>query len=233
MQRGNSDPAAEALSEEHQQSRDLQVGNTCTEPKPTMEQLDAQLAEMEDSKHDLRLNIYQIKRERNALVPLHRLPGEIFVSILLKVARGIEPGSELEYGRLHILAQVSTYWFDTIIAFPSFWQQLAPYHPPHFRETVLKRNPSGLFDIECVLRDGDTGPRGEKLLSFMKMAASLSQRWKQLAFAGEMTDEIMEFLRTPAPKATGETFGTWISTISLSRGAPLASVDFELSKFSN
>ncbi|KAG8913909.1 hypothetical protein FRC01_004325 [Tulasnella sp. 417] len=119
MQRSRSGPAGEVLSEEQQQSRNFQVGNTCTEPKQTIEQLDAQLAEMGDPNHDLHLNIYQIKRERNALVPLHRLPGEIFVSILLRTARHIEPGSGEEYTRLHTLAQVSTYWFNTIIEFPS------------------------------------------------------------------------------------------------------------------
>ncbi|KIO27992.1 hypothetical protein M407DRAFT_6995 [Tulasnella calospora MUT 4182] len=206
MQLSNCTPSYEVIREERWR---LGTGGAGTERKPTMEQLDAQLAEMEHSPHDLLLKSYQIKRERNALVPFHRLPGEIFVAILLKVAKYNEPGFDQEHQRLHTLAQVSTYWFDTILAFSSFWYQLAQYHPPYFREWVLKRNTSGLFNIDCVLAQGETGPVGERLLLFMKMAAPFSERWKLLAFEGDLTDEMMELLRSPAPNLDSMLISSW------------------------
>ncbi|KIO27993.1 hypothetical protein M407DRAFT_22762 [Tulasnella calospora MUT 4182] len=209
MQLSNSKPVFEVVSEEHQQLQNAQSSGAGSEPKTTTEQLDTQLAEMKHAQHGLLQEPYRIKRERNALVPLHRLPGEIFVSILLRCARYVIPGSEQENKVLHSLAQVSIYWFDTILTFPSFWDLLALYHPPRFREWVLKRNTSGLFYIECVPSQEETGPVGEKLLSFMKMAAALAERWKQLTFDGEATDEIMELLQSPTPNLDSLLISSW------------------------
>ncbi|KAG8913912.1 hypothetical protein FRC01_004328, partial [Tulasnella sp. 417] len=208
MQPNCSTPPSEVVFEGGQR-RDTDNEPAGTERKPTVEQLDAQLAEMERLQHDLRLKSYQIKRERNALLPLHRLPGEIFVSILLKVAKFNEPGFDQEHKRLHTLAQVSTYWLDTILAFPSFWGQLAQYHPPHFREMVLKRNTSGLLNIDCVLAQGETGPASHQLHSFMRVAAPLSERWKLLAFEGDLTVEMAELLQSPAPNLDSLLISSW------------------------
>ncbi|KAG8951239.1 hypothetical protein FRC00_007342, partial [Tulasnella sp. 408] len=207
----NSNPTYEIVSEDHLQLQNLPAGDASTQPEPTLEQLDAKLTEIEQSQHALSLDSYRLKRERNALVPLHRLPGEIFVSILLKVANYNEVGFD-EHKRLHALAQVSTYWFDTIIAFPSFWQQLAQYHPRRFREMVLKRNTSGLLKIDCVLEQLMTESAQEQLLSFMKMAAPLSERWKLLTFEGDLTAEIMELLQSPAPNLDSLLISGWEST---------------------
>ncbi|KAG8910835.1 hypothetical protein FRC00_007458, partial [Tulasnella sp. 408] len=208
----NSNPTSEIVSEDHLQLRNLPAGDAVTEPEPTLEQLDAQLTEIEQSQHAFSLDSYRLKRERNALVPLHRLPGEIFVSILLTVGSHNEIGLEDDHKRLHALAQVSTYWFDTIIAFPSFWQQLAQYHPPGFREMVLKRNTSGLLKIDCVLEQAAKDSAQEPLLSFMKMVAPLSERWKVLTFEGDLTDEIMELLQSPAPNLDSLLISSWGST---------------------
>ncbi|KAG8946025.1 hypothetical protein FRC04_012144 [Tulasnella sp. 424] len=200
----------------------LQTGGSDSESKPTIEQLEAKLAEMERLQLELSLESYRIKRQRNALVPFHRLPGEIFVAILLKVAKYNDPGFDQEHKRLHTLAQVSTYWFDTILAFPSFWQQLAQYHPPWFRDMVLKRNPSGLFNIDCVLAQGETVSAPYSLLSFMKMAAPLSERWKLLAFEGDITDEMAELIQSPAPNLDSMLISNWGHTHSGNRMLKLA-----------
>ncbi|KAG8910834.1 hypothetical protein FRC00_007457, partial [Tulasnella sp. 408] len=219
MELRDSTPPSEAVSEERSLWNTEGAG---TGGKPTLEQLDTQLAEMESLQHDLRLKSYQIKRERNALVPLHRLPGEIFVSILLRVAKYNEPGFDQEHKRLHTLAQVSTYWFDTIIGFPSFWQQLAQYHPPHFREMVLKRNTSALFNIDCVLAQGEMGPASDELLSFMKIAAPLSKRWKLLAYEGDPTDEVAQLLQSPAPNLDSMLISSWGGVGTASRALELS-----------
>ncbi|KAG8946026.1 hypothetical protein FRC04_012145 [Tulasnella sp. 424] len=211
-----SNETSEAAYGEH-----LQTGVLDSGPQPTLEQLEAQLAEMERLQLELSPEAYRIKQRRNALVPFHRLPGEIFVAILLKVANYNEPGFDQEHKRLHTLAQVSTYWLDTILAFPSFWQQLAQHHPPWFRDMALKRNPSGLFNIDCAFAREDR-MYAPNLLSFMKMAAPLSERWKRLAFVGGITDEVAELIQSPAPNLDSLLISNWMNTHSGSRRLKLA-----------
>ncbi|KAG8981728.1 hypothetical protein FRB90_007051, partial [Tulasnella sp. 427] len=165
--------------------------NFNSETSPTLQQLDDEIAAMEGSEGDR---------------------WELFVSILHRVAKYNEPGFDRENERLHTLTQVSTYWLDTIFSFPIFWYQLAQYHPPSFREAVLKRNRVGLLNIDCVLAQNHCGPAYFPLLDFMRTVAPLSERWKMLGFEGDLTDEMSELLQRPAPNLEGLLISSWANS---------------------
>ncbi|KAG8913910.1 hypothetical protein FRC01_004326 [Tulasnella sp. 417] len=79
----------------------------------------------------------------------------------------------------------------------------------------------------------DTGSTVEKFLPFMKMAAPLSERWKLLAFDGEMTDEMVELLQSPAPNlesllvSSWDNIGVGFVTLELGEGRNIRCLDID------
>lgn len=61
-----------------------------------------------------------IKRHRNSLVKLHRLPLELLVKIV-KLVTSYEANAVEYFRSLHTLAQVSHMWATTILGTPELW----------------------------------------------------------------------------------------------------------------
>ncbi|KAG8906250.1 hypothetical protein FRB99_007312 [Tulasnella sp. 403] len=115
--------------------------------------------------------IATLKRQRNTLVPLHRLPPEIFMSIL---ALAVETGSA--YDSLRQMAGVCKSWHKVVVNDPMLWStiNICTVEDKTRIPLFLRKSGNSLlrFDSSFPLRDL---PRADR-----EMLLQNSYRWKTL-----------------------------------------------------
>ncbi|KAG8904967.1 hypothetical protein FRB99_000969, partial [Tulasnella sp. 403] len=77
-------------------------------------------------------------------VPLHALPPELFVRILLLL---LDFSTSTIYARLRIIAGVCRYWFDTVVSCPLFWSHFRNDIPLPTLDLFLKKSGKAPLDI--------------------------------------------------------------------------------------
>ncbi|KAG8988445.1 hypothetical protein FRB90_002736 [Tulasnella sp. 427] len=146
----------------------------------------------------------ELGRQKNSLLPLHRLPVEILMTILLLVVR--EPdlnGFEHPGDHLYTLARVCTRWRDVVLTRPEFWQAVCipAQDDGAYLEWVVKKNPYGLLRMYF-------STRGEPFQDLRKPNPEQLQaleRWQKLVFEGSHEDvvgKVLQRLELPTPRLT-------------------------------
>ncbi|KAG8897544.1 hypothetical protein FRB99_008093 [Tulasnella sp. 403] len=155
-------------------------------------QFESTIDALDDFKKGVDAEIVRQKRFRNACLPIHRLPAELFLKILQQAVDFVDLIG-WKIGHVHNLAKVSDYWYRTIISTPSFWPLLKDEHGDRIQSIVLKRNPTAPFLVWCT--DTTIEAREE----FMKRMAENAHRWRGLIVTGPYSEGVFNQLQTPAP----------------------------------
>ncbi|KAG8901948.1 hypothetical protein FRB99_005003 [Tulasnella sp. 403] len=109
---------------------------------------------------------YVLYKRRNAKLPIHRLPEELFCDILSYV---VDAYSDLLIPRLQELASVSTRWWITVVNTPRLWTLV------HQEDdvTLLLRKSAG-----CSLRVLHLANR--QAIGFLSIVGQHAERWRSL-----------------------------------------------------
>ncbi|KAG8895822.1 hypothetical protein FRB99_000324 [Tulasnella sp. 403] len=117
-----------------------------------------------------------LRRLRNERTPIHRLPPEILIEILLGTIHPVE----WSLHDLWQLAQVSRYWADLILSTTCFWPEVNHSYSPKLMSATLRRNPSGPLLVRCGIPKATKEVANEFLAETMKYAS----RWRTLVYSG-------------------------------------------------
>ncbi|KAG8889101.1 hypothetical protein FRB99_004026, partial [Tulasnella sp. 403] len=160
------------------------LSETDTLSPPTLESFDNVTAQLQDFRRCVDLEIARQNRLRNALLPIHQLPGELFLMILQTCHDfyGYE-GWTTDANNLHRLVQVSTFWRDTIFSSPWFWRVLRDTDREEVMEAMLERNPTA--DLVLRVESGSSYSRRR----FIKTMVDHSHRWRAIYFVNSYPGE--------------------------------------------
>ncbi|KAG8894223.1 hypothetical protein FRB99_001406, partial [Tulasnella sp. 403] len=190
----------------------------------TPDQCDATITALQSLKKQIDLEIIRQSHLRNATLPIHRLPGELFIQILrLSVNFFDQDGWKIKLPDLQRLAQVCTYWCNTILGSPSFWPLLKDDHGERVHNIVLKRNPTAPLILWTEVTSSDRRD------TFLEMAVTHSHRWQIVIINGPYTDSLFPHLQK-MPPSMKELFiilssGTKTQCFDLPEGEPLRHLD--------
>ncbi|KAG8980748.1 hypothetical protein FRB90_007510, partial [Tulasnella sp. 427] len=88
----------------------------------------------------------RLKRLRNEdLSPIHRLPPEIFLKIIVLSIDWTWWTVE----QLRVVASVSVFWRDAILSYNRLWSPIDVMASAEARRVAMKRNPAGPIDVWC------------------------------------------------------------------------------------
>ncbi|KAG8904064.1 hypothetical protein FRB99_002335 [Tulasnella sp. 403] len=109
---------------------------------------------------------YTLRKRRNAILPIHSLPEEIFRDILTHV---VDTYSDPVVPHLQRLASVSTHWWSTVVSTPSLWTLV---HNLDNFELVLRKS------AQCTLRVVHT--ENQQTVDFFTIVGQHAERWRSL-----------------------------------------------------
>lgn len=127
-----------------------------------------------------------LRRRRNALAPISKLPTEISVAIF---ARFLERGEHVELAdppsRISTLSEVCSAWNKLVNNTPGLWSRIRTDYPPKFIRKALENSEEHLITIDGALSDPDDS-RQEAIL------ASCSQigRWSSAKLEADSDEEV-------------------------------------------
>ncbi|KAG9043679.1 hypothetical protein FS837_009247 [Tulasnella sp. UAMH 9824] len=145
------------------------------------------------------LEAVELRRMRNTWARLHRLPMEIFITILLQVVEDHDENTDDEPTQLHNLARVCSHWRAVLLNYSEFWKALSPLFEPHFQRWTLERNPNGLLRIYYIPQLSML--RGVRI-EFLDLVVRHGGRWQRLVFQDTFDEEICKLLRQEMPRLT-------------------------------
>ncbi len=196
-------------------------------PKPNITDADACLEACQASQTKLAEGVAsrlaRLRKHRNRTVKLHQLPLPLFRDILLWAV----DVNEWTIKQVHDLAQVSTYWRDAVLSSSLFFPRINLFHPPEVNKIVLQRNKKATLAVRC--KAGSYSQ--EDILTYIKMAAETSHRWRMLLWGGKYAEEIKQYLEAPCPNLLDlflcQTSNPAVDKvhIRLGSGAPLRHID--------
>lgn len=125
----------------------------------------------------------QLRRRRNAAVPIHQLPPELFTHSLLLT---LDVKMSWSVRNLHNLAQVSSFWAATVKSSPLFWQHLSSKDPKIMHGHVLRINKTGTLHVVCQSGSNQNKPH-------FRAALPHASRWQSLLFGGHPDDLLDDF----------------------------------------
>ncbi|KAG8904063.1 hypothetical protein FRB99_002334 [Tulasnella sp. 403] len=134
---------------------------------------------------------YAIAKRRNALLPIHTLPVELFCTILKHVVDSF-PGPIV--ASLQGLASVSTFWWSVVITNPTLWTLV---HHEDNVSLVLRKSQDCPIDIHFA-------PKRYRGHNFVDLVGPYAKRWRSLYFNARRTPvtvlvAIAELLKTDLP----------------------------------
>lgn len=126
--------------------------------------------------------IDHLKTKHNQSLPIHTLPAELFIDILLTT---LDTPSHWEIDQTIRLTQVSRYWRNTVNVCQRFWP-LIDYDTPEENEIVLRKNVSGPLWVKCDLDYWDEAEQEDDVHSleeFLEIASANHARWRSATFS--------------------------------------------------
>ncbi|KAG8959417.1 hypothetical protein FRC00_001637 [Tulasnella sp. 408] len=130
------------------------------------------------SKSRLRQTAHK-NRLRNAQAPIHRLPPELLVEIIVYAIDWMY----WSVRQLQTFAMVSTHWRDIILSSPRCWSVLSGLQKPQRWKAVLAHNPAGVIDVRCA---------GERIEEFIPLAVAAAPRTGTLTLWVDDQNELVE-----------------------------------------
>ncbi|KAG8992865.1 hypothetical protein FRB90_000882, partial [Tulasnella sp. 427] len=136
------------------------------------------------------------KKKYNEMLPIHRLPPELFTTILLIDLRENPPRRSLSRRhRLWQLALVSSKWQKTVALNPIFWTDI------HFRRDdpnlCLRKSQNALLNIKCDTFYQDV----DDVEEFLETVATAAHRWRSIALSCNSRD-FLQKLPSATPQLT-------------------------------
>ncbi|KAG8897775.1 hypothetical protein FRB99_007928 [Tulasnella sp. 403] len=160
-----------------------------------LDYLDATFKALDSFQMSIAVLKSRINARRNLLLPIHQLPGELFIRIL-KYAMGFNDDGwhhDPSLSRFHRVAQVSVHWRDTILSSSSFWRTLRDDQDEHLRATVLRLNSSGPLVLRT--RASNTAVAD----AFLERMLPLAPRWQIIAALRRYSDALFSHLQHIPP----------------------------------
>ncbi|KIO16846.1 hypothetical protein M407DRAFT_33505 [Tulasnella calospora MUT 4182] len=176
-------------------------GATQSSPTPTgQESLDAKIDALEKCRVAMMkgfdLEAIGLRQMRNTWAPLHRLPMETFITILLQV---VEDHDTNEPFQLHNLARVCSHWRAVLLNYPEFWKALSPQFGGHFQRWSLEKNRNSPLRIYYVPR---LSMSRDARVDFLDLVVRHAGRWQMLVFQDTIDEYICALLRQEMPRLT-------------------------------
>ncbi|KAG8946024.1 hypothetical protein FRC04_012143 [Tulasnella sp. 424] len=173
-------------------------------PTPTgQEALDAKLAVLGHARFVTMRSFVkeesELRRMRNSWAPLHRLPVETFITILLLVVEDHSTDGDDEPIQLHRLASVCSHWRTVLLNCAGFWKALSPQFGTHFQRWTLRRNPNGLLRIYYIPQQSMSQ---NARVEFLDLVIQDSARWQKLVFQDILDEDMCAILRRDMPRLT-------------------------------
>ncbi|KAG8948247.1 hypothetical protein FRC04_009885 [Tulasnella sp. 424] len=132
------------------------------------------------------LHVAHLKRYRNTLSSIHKLPTELLSSILLL---SLDRRS-YTLNALQKLGRVCKAWHKIVSDTPDFWTRIDFNAPPHVLRLFLKKSKSIGLAIECCMSSNDS-VLPSKVEDFIEMTHKYSSRWTSFKYKGNATQRIM------------------------------------------
>ncbi|KAG9019575.1 hypothetical protein FRB90_000483, partial [Tulasnella sp. 427] len=132
------------------------------------------------------LHVAHLKRYRNTLSPVHKLPNELLSTILLLSF----DHRNYTLHTLQRLARVCKAWHKIVSNTPSFWTRINFDAPPHVLRLFLHKSKSSGLAIECCTSSSDS-VLPSKVEDFVEMTHKYAPRWTSFKYKGNATQRIM------------------------------------------
>ncbi|KAG9046043.1 hypothetical protein FS837_005163 [Tulasnella sp. UAMH 9824] len=132
------------------------------------------------------LHVAHLKRYRNTLSPIHKLPTELLSCILLL---SIDRRS-YTLNALQKLGRVCKAWHKIVSNTPDFWTRIDFNAPPHVLRLFLQKSKNIGLAIECCMSSNDS-VLPSKVEDFIEMTHKYSSRWTSFKYRGNATQRIM------------------------------------------
>ncbi|KAG9002193.1 hypothetical protein FRB90_011425 [Tulasnella sp. 427] len=148
-----------------------------------------------------------LNKERNTLVPLHRLPIELLVDILQRATQMDSNKAWMSYSTYHrSLAKHRTIckqWRTVIDNSPSLWATLDVRDPPQIVSMAIARSASYPLDINLGSSSWHEEPQGlggTWRSSFLRDAVRHAGRWYSARLGFHRVQDLLSISHTPAPR---------------------------------
>ncbi|KIO32519.1 hypothetical protein M407DRAFT_18572 [Tulasnella calospora MUT 4182] len=168
------------------------------------------------------LHVAHLKRHRNTLAPIHKLPTELLSCILLL---SIDRRS-YNLSALQKLGRVCKAWHKIVGNTPDFWTRIDFNAPPHVLRLFLQKSKNIGLAIECSMSSNDS-VLPSKVEDFIEMTHKYSSRWTSFKYKGNATQRIMRNIESVGKEKLRELSvhflwhyrQSWL--FNLPKGAPL------------
>ncbi|KAG8974765.1 hypothetical protein FRC05_006925 [Tulasnella sp. 425] len=143
--------------------------------------------------------------EHNRMIPLHRLPIEIFVQIITGALEAFRThcwSGQTHLGRLAILCRVCKRWKDVIGSTPSLWATIDIRDPAAITSAAISRSSNHPLNIIGAPSSGPpkywgSPPVGWK--QFENTAIMHSTRWRSIQLVVASSEDAQALVNAPAP----------------------------------
>ncbi|KAG8929257.1 hypothetical protein FRC02_005814 [Tulasnella sp. 418] len=136
---------------------------------------------------DVRQRLASLRRHRNQLVPINRLPTEILSAILLGTLEETHHEDKMKCTRF--MASVSFRWRSIILETSQFWTYINNLSSTVQIEMALERSKQAPLRIYCFQDMTMARRRNEQ--SFLDMMARFVSRWEYFESDSELTSHLM------------------------------------------
>ncbi|KDQ07802.1 hypothetical protein BOTBODRAFT_38483 [Botryobasidium botryosum FD-172 SS1] len=142
-------------------------------------------------------SLVSLRRHRNSLTPIHRLPCEILSSIFLFVA---DDYSGVDYPACNYpltLLRVSYLWRQIALQSPRFWARPHKFLPRALFETFLRRSKNALLDIFFKPQNKRQPMLG--IQEYMELVSPHISRWRSCSLQAASKTKVLSRLSASAP----------------------------------
>ncbi|KAG8950947.1 hypothetical protein FRC04_007011 [Tulasnella sp. 424] len=159
---------------------------------------------LDDVQRHLLDKMSALHKEHNRMIPLHRLPIEMFVQI---ITGALEPfqiyfRAQTHLGRLLTLCNVCKRWRDVIGGTPSLWATIDVRDPPALTSVAISRSSNHPLNVIGASSYGPPKywdhPVGSK--RFENLAIVHSRRWRFVQLVVASSEDAQALINAPAPR---------------------------------
>ncbi|KAG8959479.1 hypothetical protein FRC00_001558 [Tulasnella sp. 408] len=145
-----------------------------------------------------------LQTEHNKMIPVHRLPIELFARIIAEATKPLQSlrlSRPTYLGRLVTLCQVSKQWRDVINGTASLWASIDILDPTTITSAAISRAAGYPLNIIAAppgpVSVTSRAPNG--LEKFTNTAMALSTRWRSIKIVVPSLEQALAIMNTPAP----------------------------------
>lgn len=151
-------------------------------------------ARQDDYVSAMNLQLLALKSQQNPHNSIHKLPVELLVYVLRLSLPASETGlTYLE--ALDTLFKVCTHWATVIGATNSLWAVVTPMYGPELLEMSLAK-----LNSNCPLHILCKGSTEEEFTHFLRQISPHIHRWEPANIVMPQTQEVCQYLSSPAPR---------------------------------